>query len=85
MIGRSPWILAGAARLLFAHLTASVFIGSTFSHFKQTSFVRPVLSVIAIKRFLHSGQRLGSIEGLPFSNYLGSADRLPPVRAALLR
>jgi hypothetical protein len=46
-----------------AHLAASVFIGSMLSHFKQTSFVRPVLSVIAINRFLQLVQRLKSIVG----------------------
>lgn len=50
------------ARLLSVHLTASVFIGSTSSHIRQTNFVRPVLSVIAIRRFLHFGHRLESIE-----------------------
>jgi hypothetical protein len=51
----------GTARLLLAHLAASVFRGSTSSHFRQTSLVRPVRSVMAIKRLLHSGQRLTSI------------------------
>jgi hypothetical protein len=49
------------ARLLLAHLTASVFIGSILSHFRQTSFVRLSLSVVAINRLLHPGQRLKSI------------------------
>ena len=48
------------ARALFAHLTASVFIGSMSSHLKQTIFVRP-LSVIANNRFLHVGHRVTSI------------------------
>ena len=52
----------GVARLLAAHFAASVFIGSTLSHFRQTMFVRPVRSVIAIKRRLQSGHRLKSIE-----------------------
>jgi hypothetical protein len=46
-----------------AHLAASVFIGSMLSHFKQTRFVRPALSVIAINRFLQLVQRLKSIVG----------------------
>jgi hypothetical protein len=52
----------GAARLLAAHLAASVFIGSMLSHFRQTMFVRPVRSVIAIKRRLQSEHRPKSIE-----------------------
>jgi hypothetical protein len=52
---------AAPARLLFAHLAASVFIGSMLSHFRQTSVVRPVRSVIAINRLLHPRQRLISI------------------------
>ena len=46
------------ARLLLAHLAASVFIGSILSHSKQTRLVRPVLSFIVINLFLHVGQRL---------------------------
>lgn len=52
---------AELARLLLAHLAASVFIGSTLSHFRQTSRVLPVRSVMASNRFLQAGQRLVSI------------------------
>jgi len=55
-------LLAEAARLLTAHFAATVFIGSTLSHFRQTMFVRPVRSVIAISRLLQSGHRLRSME-----------------------
>jgi hypothetical protein len=55
-------LLAEAARPLPAHFAASVFIGSTSSHFRQTMFVRPVRSVIAISRLLQLGHRLKSIE-----------------------
>lgn len=48
-------------RGLLAHLRASVFIGSMLSHFTQTDLVLPVLSVIAIKNFLHLEQRSGFI------------------------
>jgi hypothetical protein len=61
------------ARLLDAHLAASVCIGSTLSHFRQTSLVRPVLSVIAIRRFLHRAQRLESI-GVPYCGLAGGRD-----------
>ena len=49
------------ASRLAAHLAASVFIGSTLSHFRHTSLVRPVRSVSAINRFLHSRQRVKSM------------------------
>jgi hypothetical protein len=42
---------------LFAHFTASVFMGSTLSHFTQRTSVLPVRSVIASMSFLHFGQR----------------------------
>ena|ERR1700742_1866144 len=54
---RADWI-----RQLFAHLAISVFMGSTLSHFRQAIVLLPVLAVIAIKRFLHFGQRLTSIK-----------------------
>jgi hypothetical protein len=54
---RSQAAVLGPDSPLFAHLTASVFMGSTLSHFKQRSSVLPVRSVIAIKSFLHLGQR----------------------------
>jgi CRP-like cAMP-binding protein len=55
----------GGTRLLAAHFAASVSIGSILSHFRQTIFVRPVRSVIAISRRLQSGQRLASISMNP--------------------
>lgn len=58
--------LVGAARLLLAQFAAVVFSGSIWSHFRQTSFVRPVRSVIATSLLLQSGQRLWSIECLRF-------------------
>lgn len=51
----------GVARGPSAHLTATVSSGSTLSHFRQRNSVRPVLSVIAINRFLHFGQRVMSM------------------------
>jgi hypothetical protein len=50
-------VCVGPESPLFAHFTASVFIGSTLSHFRQRNSVLPVRSVIAIKSFLHFGQR----------------------------
>jgi hypothetical protein len=47
----------GPESLPFAHLTVSVFMGSTLSHFTQRSWVLPVRSVIAMRSFLHFGQR----------------------------
>jgi hypothetical protein len=44
-----------------AHLTASVFIGSTSSHLRQTSLVRLPRSVIAINRLLHFVHRVASM------------------------
>src|ERR1700743_914809 len=49
--------VAGPDKPPFAHFTASVFMGSTLSHFKHRSSVLPVRSLIAIKSFLHFGQR----------------------------
>jgi hypothetical protein len=66
----------GVARLLAAHFAASVFIGSMLSHFRQTMFVRPVRSVIAIKRRLQSGHRLKSIETSKPAPAIGTAQRL---------
>jgi hypothetical protein len=57
---------ADRARELLAHLAISVFMGSILSHLRQTMFVWPVLAVIAIKRFLHCGQRLKSIAHIHF-------------------
>lgn len=51
--------LAGAVS---AHSTATLLRGSILSHFRQRRSVRPVLSVIAINRFLHFGQRAISME-----------------------
>jgi hypothetical protein len=65
----------GVARLLAAHFAASVFIGSTLSHFRQTMFVRPVRSVIAIKRRLQSGHRLKSIETSKPAPAIGTGQR----------
>jgi hypothetical protein len=52
---QAAWV--GLDSPLFAHFTASVFMGSTSSHFKHRSSVLPVRSVIAIMSFLHFGQR----------------------------
>lgn len=75
---------AEPARLLEAHLAASVFIGSTLSHFRHTSCVRPVLSVMAIKRFLHRGQRLVSIgSSIPHALAIGQIDNANACRLDL--
>ena len=51
--------VAGPDKPPFAHFTASVFIGSTFSHFKQRRSVLPVRSVIA-RAFCTSGNAVHS-------------------------
>ena len=62
---RSQAAVFGPDSPLFAHFTASVFMGSTLSHFKQRSSVLPVRSVIAIQSFLHFGQRSFMASFLP--------------------
>jgi hypothetical protein len=48
-------VFVGPESPLFAHFPASVFMGSTFSHFTHRSWVLPVRSVIAIISFCTSG------------------------------
>src|SRR4051794_941126 len=45
-------------------LSAAALVESTLSHFRQRRSVRPVLSVIAINRFLHWEQRVTSMENV---------------------
>jgi hypothetical protein len=49
------------ASRLEADFPASVFTGSTLSHFRQRSAVRPLASVIGINRLEHFGHRPSSM------------------------
>jgi hypothetical protein len=71
---------SGGASGPVAHLTASVFSGSTLSHFRQRSSVRPSAAVAAINLFLHFGQRVLSMTFIPGSQILMFGVRIRKIK-----